>query len=83
MEKGALFKNDRGRWEFNTERGSVELSCGSVVEIFAFNAWLRGRIEADRQGYCFLHENDTDVIRDLAGTLARLPEGARARGGMI
>lgn len=77
MEK--LFKNDCGRWQF----GIVELTCGSVVEVEAFGGWLCGRIEAGERGY-FLLDPDTAAIFYLRqGMKARLPEGARARGGMV
>ena len=73
-----LFKIGLDRWQF----GRIELSSGSPVEIFAFGQWLRGRVEHDRRGYVFLHESGDTLVLDV-GMKARLPDGARPRGGMI
>lgn len=74
-----LFRNDCKRWQF----GRVELSCGSVVEVKAFGQWLRGRIEAGERGYYFLDPDTGAALYLRDGMPARLPDGARPRGGMI
>jgi hypothetical protein len=75
-----LFKNDLNRWQFDR----IELSSGSPVELFIFDQWLTGRVEYDqaRRAYVFLHESSDTLILE-AGMKARLPDGARPRGGMI
>ena len=75
-----LFKNDQDRWQF----GRIELSSGSLVELFVFGQWLIGRVEYDhdRRAYVFLCESNDTLILE-AGMKARLPDGARPRGGMI
>lgn len=74
-----LFKNDCRRWQF----GRVELSCGSVVEVNAFGQWLCGRIEAAERGYFLLDPETGAALYLEGGMMARLPEGARPRGGLI
>lgn len=74
-----LFKNGCDRWQF----GGIELSCGSVVEVEAFGCWLLGRIEAGERGYFLLDPDTTAILYLREGMKARLPDGARARGGMV
>jgi len=81
---GTLFKNDCDHWQFNIDDRRIELSCGSVVEIFAFGQWLHGRIEADHAGYyLFDPQSGVKLERDLTGLKARLPVRSQSGSGII
>lgn len=77
MISGTLKKDENGRWEIQYPGGTGkgELTCGDVVEVFAFRDWLPGRIEATTKlGYYFF-DPDTDAVLLLhEGLRARIPE---------
>lgn len=63
-----LHMNECRRWQF----GSTELSCGSVVEIYVFGQWVRGRVEhTARRGYFLLDPGTGAALELLDGMQAR------------
>lgn len=73
MIDNSLFMNDRDRWQF----GETEVTCGDVVEVFAFGQWLCGRIEATpKRGYFLLDPESGCALELRDGMKARLPERA-------
>ena len=78
IDSDLLFKNDCDKWQFNVGERKNELSCGSVVEIYAFDHWLRGRIEADSKGYFFFDPvTGVKFDRNLGGCKVRMVEPKR------